>query len=572
MVIFGFAPSRGMAIYDNHISSMNGLTLSPCNPVGKTPRYMVTDMKYLRCLLCFAALLVVFQALSQAKVRKLSTIINHPSLNLYAPFISADANALVFLSDNAEDNALTPFFSFRENADWKEPQVLPRLVHTRLNFLRGYGLSADGNTLYISTMKSPGVGGFDLCFSEWKGAWSNPVNFGAPINSRAHEACASVTPDGKTLYFMRCEKMDQNKAQNCTLMMVEKKSNGLWGDPVELPDIINTGNSQAPRIMADGETLIFSSDRMGDTRGGMDLYVTQFRNGTWAKPLPMTFANTEQDDQYVSVTGLGRYLLRDARGARKNELVEYLIPDDLRPRGMMKIDGKVSDEQGQPLMAYISLFDMETGGRIYNGRPNRDGTFLVYAMEGSRYELSIDPEHGNKNYFSKLLDLTSERIPQVEKVHAVLKPVMPDDEMVLGGITFREHSGEIDMLTSDRELKRFARIVTSNPELKFEVQVVLEGYVEDSIRSSPDLTEMRADTIHWKYIDIDTLGQLYERDTATVKMVWHNNRTVQQAQAIVEYLVSSGANTNNVAGFANAVPALLPEGRKTLVKARVTKM
>src|SRR5688500_12647389 len=200
---------------------------------------MEIDMKYLRCALVCVALVGSLELIGQAKVRKLSTIINHPSLNLYAPYVSADANALVFLSDNAEDNALTPFFSFRENADWKEPQVLPKNVNTSLNSMRGYGLSADGSTLFISTMRSPGGGGVDICACTWEGsAWTNPVNLGAPINSRSHEACASLTPDGKSLYFMRCEKMDQIKADQCKLFRVDKKSNGLWGEPVELPEIV----------------------------------------------------------------------------------------------------------------------------------------------------------------------------------------------------------------------------------------------------------------------------------------------------------------------------------------------
>jgi hypothetical protein len=274
----------------------------------------------------------------------------------------------------------------------------------------------------------------------------------------------------------------------------------------------------------------------------------------------------------VTVTGLGRYLLRDVAGARKNELVEYLIPDDLRPKGMMKIDGKVSDEQGKPLMAYIALFDMKSGERVYNGRPDRDGTFLLYAMEGSQYELSIDPEHGNKTFFSRAFDLTTDKIPQVEKVEATLKPIMPEDELVLGGIIFQENSAVIDLATSDRALKRFARAVTSNPDLKFEVQVLLEGYEEDSIPSSPDLTEILIDTVHWKFVDIDTLGQLFERDTVSVKVTYHNDRTPRQAQSIIDYLISSGANTNNIAGVANAIPAVLPENKKTLVRARVTKM
>lgn len=535
-----------------------------------TPRMMVIKLRYFFLLLVFALTSATNHSHGQAKVRKMSSTINHPSLNIFAPYISADANALVFLSDNAEDNALTPFFTFREGGDWKEPQVLPKTIYTRLNFLRGFGLSADGTTLLFSTIKSPGVGGFDIWFSEWRGSvWTNPVNAGAPINSRSHEACPSLTPDEKTMYFMRCEKMDQNRADLCKLFRIEKRSNGTWGEPVELPEHINTGNSQSPRIMADGETLIFSSDKLQPSKGGMDLFMTRLRNGQWSNPVPLDFVNTEKDDQYVSVTGLGRYLLRDSPGARKNELVEYLIPDHLRPKGMMKIDGRVVDGEGKPLQAYVSMINTDTGERVYNGRPNMDGTFLIYAMEGSRYELAVDPEHGDKNYYTRVFDLTHETIPQVEKVRAVLKPLAIGDEFTLEGITFQEYSSEIDMNASQRSLQRLSRMVTANPEFAFEIEVLLDGYQEDSIQSTADLTEMAFDTVHWKYIDIDTLGQLYERDTASLKVIYHNDRTFQQVQNIVNYLISKGANGGNIYGVSGATPALLPEDRKTKVRARV---
>lgn len=519
------------------------------------------------------ALVAAEQAHSQAQVRKVSTTINHPSLNVYAPYISADANAIVFLTDNAEDHVLTPFFSFRDRGDWREPQVLPKSVNTRLNFTRGFGLSADGETLLFSTMKSPGVGGFDIWFSDWKGTvWGNPVNPGAPINSRAHEACASLTADGKTMYFMRCERMDQNRADGCKIFRVDKKSNGMWGDPVALPDHINTGNSQSPRIMADAQTLIFSSDKLLPSKGGMDLYLSRRTGESWSDPIALEFVNTDKDDQYVSVTGLGRYLMRDSRGARKNELVEYLIPEELRPKGMMKIDGRVVDEEGKPLQAYVSLVNGQTGERIYNGRPDANGSFLVYAMEGNRYELSVDPEHGNKTYYTRVFDLTREPLPQVEKVRAVLKPLAVGDELVLDGVTFQPHSAEIDMDASQRTLQRLTRMVTANPHLRFEVEVLFEGYEEDSVQSAPDLTEVAMDTVYWKYIDIDSLGQLYQRDTISLRLLFHNDRTFGQVQNLVEYLISKGANEGNVTGVGAATPALLPDSRRTIVKARVVSM
>jgi hypothetical protein len=509
----------------------------------------------------------------QAKTRKLSSVINHPSLNIFAPYISADANAIVFLSDNAEDNALTPFFSFRENADWQEPQVLPKTIHTRLSFLRGYSLSADGSQLLYSTIKSPGVGGYDIWIANWKSnVWTAPANLGAPVNSRSHEACPSLSSDGKTLYFMRCDVMDQLTADRCRLYRVEKKSNGQWGEPEELPDYINTGNSQTPRIMADGETLIFSSDKMTNGKGGMDLFVTKYVTGKWSSPVPLDFVNTAKDDQYISVTGLGRYLLRDSPGSRKQELIEYLIPGELRPRGMMKVDGKVVDGMGKPVPGYISLVDLETGERIYNGRPNSDGSFLLYVREGRRYDLSVDPEHGDKSYFSRILDLTQEPTPQVQKVRAVLKTVTPGDEVDLSAIAFKENSPELDLQTSERALQRLARLVTANPGLKFELEVTMEGYQEDSVQSSPDLTEMQIDTVYWKYVDIDTLGQLYEKDTTSFDILYHNDRTPLQAQAIVDYLVAKGANPANLSFTTGASPAVVTGIRRVVVKGRVTDM
>jgi hypothetical protein len=262
-------------------------------------------------------------------------------------------------------------------------------------------------------------------------------------------------------------------------------------------------------------------------------------------------------------------LLRDAPGARKNELVEYLIPPDIRPRGMMKIEGKVTDSQGMPLPAYISILDLNSGKRIYNGRPNSDGSFLVYAMEGSRYELSVDPEHADKTFFSKIFDLTTDNIPQVEKVDAVLRPLMAGEELALDGITFKEHSSEIDMPASESALKRFVRVVASNPSLKFDIEVLLDGYQEDSLQSDPDLTELVYDSIHSRFVDIDTLGQLFEKDTVMVKLIYHNDRTAEQSQSIIAYLLSHGANAQNLTAIGNSIPATLPDNRKTMVKARI---
>lgn len=515
-------------------------------------------------LILLCALVVSFELSGQAKTRKLSNSINHPSINLYAPYISADGNALIFISDNAEDGVLTPFYSVREATDWRTPQPIPKNIHTRLSFLWGYALSADGSTAYGSTMKGPGVGGFDIISSTIKGAsWAEPVNFGLPINTKANEASPSFTPDGTTMVFMRCETMDQQSASGCKLFIAKKKSNGQWDEPMELPAHINKGNSQSPRILADGETVIFASDKHSPGKGKMDLYLTRKEGSTWSAAQPLEFVNTDQDDLYVSVSSVGRYLLRDTKGPRKNELVEYLIPSDLKPKALMKVEGVVAVSGGSPTSAYISAVDLSNGKRVYNGKANADGSFFFYLKEGSKYQVSIDPEKDSYTYFQKTFDLTKENFPQSEKLSAVLKPLTAGDEISINP-AFEENT-----LTLAEGVKyefgKIARVINGNPQFNFKLNIVLDGYLEDSLQAAPDLTEVRYDTVVYEYVGIDSLGQTYTEDSLAVEQIYHNDRTEQQAQVIIQQLKQAGVKADKLTYQVTRLPATAPE-RKVLVK------
>src|SRR5690606_16035489 len=229
----------------------------------------------------FVFILFTTAVFAQAPIRKLPSIINHPSLNVFAPYMSFDGNALLFVANNGQDGALNVSYTTKTLADWSEPVDLPKHLITRLNYLRGFSLSADGKKIYITCAKSPVIGGYDIFVSELKGTvWSPMENLMLPINSKSNDGAPTFTPDGNTIYFMRCAKMDQNNAEACSIFKSIKK-NGQWQEPEELPASINTGNSQAPRIMADGETLIFSSDKFPANKGGMDLYLTRWENGKW---------------------------------------------------------------------------------------------------------------------------------------------------------------------------------------------------------------------------------------------------------------------------------------------------
>ncbi len=517
------------------------------------------------CSIVFGMLLVS-PVFCQTKVRKLPMSINHPSINVSAPFISTDGSTLVYISDYSEGNQLTIFYTQRQGGDWKEPVAMPKHINNRLNYMRGYSLSPDGKTIYITSIKSGGVGGYDI----WQGnlkanSWGELENMYMPINSKGHEGCPSITPDETTLYFMRCERMDVNKAENCKILVSKKGPGGRWGEPTELPAHINTGNSQTPRIMADGETLIFSSDKLLPNKGGMDLYLTRLVNGNWLPPASLDFANTEKDDQFVSVMSNGRYLLRDSPGKSKTELVEYLFPDELKPRGVMKLEGSVSDPSGGLPSAYISVTDLKNQNRFYSGRPDqKDGSYFVYLKEGTTYELSVDPEHGNITYFAKRFDLTRDANLNVQRIKSTLKPLETGDELELDALQFKPYTSKLDDAVS--ELRRLSRLMKSNPQFTYELQVMLIGYLEDTWQSHLDLTEFTLDSVIVQLDDIDSLGQLYQRDSLIIQRTWHNNRTQQQAEEIIRQLAAQGVDAGAIQYTVSSRPEAVLENRKTLIR------
>lgn len=568
-------------------------------------------MKSLKLSILLTAFLSI-QCLGQARLRKLPATINHPAINVYSPYISLDGNTLVFISDNSDENKLTMFYAAKKDAvNWKEPVMLPKTVNNGLNFLGGFSLTADGKTIYISSLKSGGLGGFDILSSQLKGTiWAEPTNLGLPVNSREHEACPSLTPDESTLYFMRCTKMDQRSASGCRILVSKKSRMGKWEEPIELPSYINTGNSQTPRIMGDGETLLFASDQFPQNKGGMDLYVTR-QNGTeWSKPVPVAFANTERDDQYVSATSQGRYLLKDQPSQRSNEIVEMLFTEDVKPKAMVKIEGKVSGISNLS-SPYVAVFDHQKQKNIFNGRPDNTGGFTFYLKEGSMYDFSVEPETDAFTFFSKNFDFTGDRVPLFENVEAVISPLAKGTELDLS-IDFESHTSTIAS-TSSQEMRRLTRMVKGNLSHKFLIEVTLNGYMSDSVKSDPDLTELKIDTLHFTVekqvpdtvkLDsllmalnkLDSLGatrsdsmsvasdnyfrdqidsirqtayKIIQIDSIGLKYTYHNDRTQSQAEAIKDFLIKQGGVASNLKLNYNAMPEAVPEKRKTNVRIKL---
>ncbi|MBX2843381.1 MAG: hypothetical protein KTR26_16535 [Flammeovirgaceae bacterium] len=516
--------------------------------------------------------------------------INTPYLNQLAPSMSGDGNTMVFLSDEVSSKRLNMQFTYKTGPErWADAERLTVIDNSfELNHLRGYSLSFDGKTLFYTTLKAGGIGGYDIWYVTRTGnTWGQPKNLGKPLNSPAHEGDPSISPDGRFLYFMRCDQMNMNGASGCKIYVSEKKNNVFWGEPVELPAPINTGNDMTPRIMPDDNTLLFGSTRPGG-KGGVDVYMSKQSYGIWSDPVPYNFINSEGDDQYISVPARSDLLVFSMKQNDKDKLVMAKIPEEIQPEKVLQVKGKVLDAaSGGAIKATIQVFDPVKQELIQLMRTDlRDGSFYMLLKDGAKYDFSVTP--ADKRYFfaSKMFDLTGLERFTAEKEDILLEIPQSGSSVVLNNIIFQPNSIQLSE-ESTLELKRLFLYLKHNPNSKIEIGAHLGEYLEDSIQSNPDLTEVIIDTIE-NVLEADSLvltignDSLINKDTTfTVvndtmmnineekldegilnntdsleekvyepkfiyKYTYHNDRSEQEAKAIFDFLIDKGVPADNL--------------------------
>ncbi|MCE7993746.1 MAG: OmpA family protein [Roseivirga sp.] len=135
----------------------------------------------------------------------------------------------------------------------------------------------------------------DIFISRKTEVWEEAEMFES-INSQYNEGSATMTRDGKTIFFSRCGSPDSfgncdlyfSTYQGDTLWTERERSDTLWTEPENMGGWINsTGWDSHPTLSPTEDTLYFSSDRQGGF-GLADIYYT-YKNSKdqWVEPQNM---------------------------------------------------------------------------------------------------------------------------------------------------------------------------------------------------------------------------------------------------------------------------------------------
>ncbi|MBX7201708.1 MAG: OmpA family protein [Bacteroidia bacterium] len=121
------------------------------------------------------------------------------------------------------------------------------------------------------------------------GSWSTPVWLTGGVNSEYHDAFATFTADGKTMYFTRSNeakgKAKKNAKNEITLKILKASLiDNEWTNIEEFAYNNDDFSNAHPALSRDGKYLYFSSDRPGGF-GATDLYVCTWDGSKWGEPV-----------------------------------------------------------------------------------------------------------------------------------------------------------------------------------------------------------------------------------------------------------------------------------------------
>ena len=179
-------------------------------------------------------------------------------------------------------------------------------------FTREIKLLPDRNSLFNSTRTKEK---FMSSTRRDDGTFNEGEEMPVPFNRSDNEGGATLTIDNNTLYYTVCQWTKNNAYYNCDIYTSEKM-NGEWGPIRSVSDKVNQVNSweSQPSISPDGKTLYFVSDRLGGI-GGYDIYKSLKNDkGEWSHPInlgPVINSKGNEKSPFIHPDGKSLYFSSD---------------------------------------------------------------------------------------------------------------------------------------------------------------------------------------------------------------------------------------------------------------------
>lgn len=385
--------------------------------------------------------------------------------------------------------------SYKKDGQWQPAQDAPGNINTDYNE-GSIAISPDGTFMIFTACERPeGVGSCDLYISFLKnGKWTKPANMGEPVNSRFYESNATISFDGKTIYFTTNRP---GGLGGLDLWMSTRDDNWNFSVPVNLGPKINTAeNDHIPFVHPDDQTLYFVSTGHPGLGNNDIFYTRRDKQGKWDSVKNIGYPiNTAGEESGLVVDRLGQYAYFSTTaedGFGGLDIWYFKLPEEAKPQLVTFLKGNVFDAGTKtPIVATYELADLETGKTIVKNTTFEDGNFLVAVPGGKDYLVNVSAK--GYLFYSDNISLKNYSATEPYVKEIPLEPIKAGKKITLRNIFFNTDSYQLKS-ESKAELSRLIAFMKNNPELKIE----LSGHTDNTGNPAynKDLSQKRAKAVY----------------------------------------------------------------------------
>ncbi len=383
------------------------------------------------------------------------------------PAVSFDGNTIVYTEHRGIVNAI--FYSKKERGKWQTPIEITAALNAGED-CSSSSLNSDGTELFL--YKTDNYDGAIYSSNFVDGAWTPIKKLNKNINTKFYESHASISSDGKKLYFTSNRDGGQG---NLDIYVSEKDATGDWGLAVNLGAAINTPfNEDTPFITANDSLLYFCSEGHS-SMGGFDNFKSRKTGTAWNTPVNIGFPlNTTDDDKFFQPINNGQNAYYSMTTDYKKKEIFYLGMGNTNVNELFEIKGKFSLQD--TIVTFnenysIHLINKTSGDTVDVGFPNKYSGLYSFTVAPGEFRLfykglgyithTIDTAilHNDPNLILNIdvsleRDTTIERIkmPTIvyEKINLALIPTITsiDTSMLIRNLNVND-VGDLNIKDSD---------------------------------------------------------------------------------------------------------------------------
>ncbi len=281
--------------------------------------------------------------------------------------------------------------SYKVGNKWLEPESIGDNINT-IGHDASIALSVDGQELFI--YKSNKTDNGDIYTSTLNGdSWTKPEKLRGGVNTQAWEGSASLTSDGKKLYF---SSNREGGFGGRDIYVAELQSDGSWGNVQNLGPTINTKyDDDAPFIHPDRRTMYYSS-KGHNSMGGYDIFYTYLNEDGWDEPMNIGYpVNTIDDDRYYVLSADAKTGYYSTAGRSENGMhdIYTVSPGNFGKRPILALIVGVVNAEGKPTEANITVTNDKTGDVAGKFKSNSSsGKYMLALTPGNKYKIAIEVE------------------------------------------------------------------------------------------------------------------------------------------------------------------------------------